>query len=169
MMWFVLAGLLLARKAFSTAAQVAYTVHMVFNIKTVCLHYVILEMHSFPMSAAKHFYDNPLSIYLDPKIVLIYRPHPVHRHILRIIYVHGWYIKQPMHLLFIWWGTKWFWIVPPQNHFVPYHINNRCIGCFMYQPWTYNMRICMPVRHVTGEGKDYLRIIPRVVLVEIRA
>jgi hypothetical protein len=32
-MWFVLAGLLLARKAFSTAAQVAYTVHMVFNIK----------------------------------------------------------------------------------------------------------------------------------------
>ncbi len=34
-------------------------------------------MHSFPMSAAKHFYDNPLSIYLDPKIVLIYRPHPV--------------------------------------------------------------------------------------------
>ena len=76
-MWFVLAGLLLARKAFSTAAQVAYTVHMVVNIKTVCLHYVILEMHSFPMSAAKHFYDNPLSIYLDPKIVLIYRPHPV--------------------------------------------------------------------------------------------
>jgi hypothetical protein len=76
-MWFVLAGLLLARKAFSTAAQVSYTVHMVFNIKTVCLHYVILEMHSFPMSAAKHFYDNPLSIYLDPKIVLIYHPHPV--------------------------------------------------------------------------------------------
>jgi hypothetical protein len=23
------------------------------------------------------------------------------------------------------------------------HINNRYIGCFMYQPWTYNMRICM--------------------------
>jgi hypothetical protein len=66
-----------ARKAFSTAAQVAYTVHMVFKIKTVCLHSVILEVHSFPMSAAKHFYDNPLSIYLDPKIVLIYRPHPV--------------------------------------------------------------------------------------------
>ncbi len=76
-MWFVMAGLLLVRKAFSTAAQVAYTVHIVFNIKTVCLHYVILEMHSFPMSAAKHFYDNPLSIYLDPKIVLFYRPHPV--------------------------------------------------------------------------------------------
>ncbi len=79
MMWFVLAGLLLAHKAFITAAQVAYTVHMVFNIKTVCLHYVILEMHSFPISAAKHFYDNPLSIYLDPKIVLIYRPHPVYK------------------------------------------------------------------------------------------
>jgi hypothetical protein len=76
-MWFVLAGLLLARKAFSTAAQVAYTVHMVFNIKTVCLHYVILEMHSFPMSGAKHFYDNPLSIYLDPKIFLICRLRPV--------------------------------------------------------------------------------------------
>jgi hypothetical protein len=72
-----IAGLLLVRKAFSTAAQVAYTVNMVFKIKTVCLHYVIQEMHSFPMSAAKHFYDNPLSIYLDPKIVLIYRPHPV--------------------------------------------------------------------------------------------
>ena len=26
------------------------------------------------------------------------------------------------------------WIVPPQNHFVPPHINNRYIGCFMYQP-----------------------------------
>jgi hypothetical protein len=34
-------------------------------------------MHSFPMSSAKHFYDNLLSIYLDQKIVLIYRPHPV--------------------------------------------------------------------------------------------
>ncbi len=34
-------------------------------------------MHSFPMSAAKHFYDNPLSIYLDLKIALIYCPHPV--------------------------------------------------------------------------------------------
>jgi hypothetical protein len=30
------------------------------------------------MSAAKHFYDNPLSMYLDPKVVLIYRPHPVY-------------------------------------------------------------------------------------------
>jgi hypothetical protein len=76
-MWFVLAGLLLACKAFSTTAQLSYTVHMVFNIKTVCLHYVILQMHSFPMSAAKDFYDNPLSMHLDPKIVLIYRPHPV--------------------------------------------------------------------------------------------
>jgi hypothetical protein len=74
MMWFVLAGLLLARKAFSTAAQVAYTVHIVFIIKTVCLHYDILEMHSFPMSAAKHFYDNPLSIYTVRKMDLILRP-----------------------------------------------------------------------------------------------
>ncbi len=73
MMWFVLAGLLLAHKAFSTAAQIANTVHIVFNIKTVCLHYVILEMHSFPMSAAKHFYDNQLSIYLDPKTAHFHR------------------------------------------------------------------------------------------------
>jgi hypothetical protein len=81
-MWFVLAGLLLARKAFSTAAQVAYTVHMVFNIKTVCLHYVILEMHSFSMRPAKFFYDKPLPKYLDPKTVLIYRPHPVYKPLL---------------------------------------------------------------------------------------
>ncbi len=90
---------------------------------------------------------------------------------MRILYVHGWYIKQPMHLLFIWCGTKWFWggtihnsghfrgegpktlvpfkgpkkswflgpsplkcpslwIVPPQNHFVPHHINNRYINSY---------------------------------------
>ncbi len=38
MMWFVLAGLLLVRKAFSTAAQVAYTVHMVLkdSLFTLC-------------------------------------------------------------------------------------------------------------------------------------
>ncbi len=81
--WFTL-----ARKAFSTTAQVAYTVHIVFNIKTVWLHYVILEMHSFPMSAAKHFYENPLSIYLDPKIVLIYRSHPAHILMLKFISAH---------------------------------------------------------------------------------
>jgi hypothetical protein len=48
------------------------------------LQYVILEKHSFPMSAEKHFYDNPLSIYLDPKIVLIYRPHPVCKNVEKI-------------------------------------------------------------------------------------
>ncbi len=45
------------------------------SLFTLC--YTRDALHSFPMSAAKHFYDNPLSIYLDPKIVLIYRPHPV--------------------------------------------------------------------------------------------
>ncbi len=29
------------------------------------------------MRPAKYFYDNPLPKYLDPKSVLIYRPHPV--------------------------------------------------------------------------------------------
>jgi hypothetical protein len=35
-------------------------------------------MHSFSMRPAKYFYDKPLSKYLDPKTVLIYRPHPVY-------------------------------------------------------------------------------------------
>jgi hypothetical protein len=39
---------------------------------------------------------------------------------MRILYVHGWYIKQPMHLLFIWCGTKWF----------RHHINNRYINSY---------------------------------------
>jgi hypothetical protein len=34
-------------------------------------------MHSFSMRPAKYFYDKPLHKYLDPKTVLIYRPHPV--------------------------------------------------------------------------------------------
>ncbi len=34
-------------------------------------------MHSFSMRPAKYFYDKPLPKYLDPKTVLIYRPHPV--------------------------------------------------------------------------------------------
>jgi hypothetical protein len=34
-------------------------------------------MHSFSMRLAKYFYDKPLPKYLDPKTVLIYRPHPV--------------------------------------------------------------------------------------------
>ncbi len=35
-------------------------------------------MHSFSMRPARYFYDNPLPNYLDPKTVLIYRPHPVY-------------------------------------------------------------------------------------------
>ncbi len=34
-------------------------------------------MHNFSMRPAKYFYDKPLPKYLDPKTVLIYRPHPV--------------------------------------------------------------------------------------------
>ena len=34
-------------------------------------------MHSFSMRPSKYFYDKPLPKYLDPKTVLIYRPHPV--------------------------------------------------------------------------------------------
>ncbi len=49
----------------------------VLKIKTVCLHVIIPAMHSFSMRPAKYFYDNPLPNYLDPKTVLIYRPHPV--------------------------------------------------------------------------------------------
>jgi hypothetical protein len=41
------------------------------------LYYIIQEMHSFSMRPAKYFYDKPLPKYLDPKTVLIYRPHPV--------------------------------------------------------------------------------------------
>ncbi len=44
----------------------------------VSLYYVIQEMHSFSMRPAKYFYDKPLPKYLDPKTVLIYRPHPVY-------------------------------------------------------------------------------------------
>ncbi len=36
-------------------------------------------MHSFSMRPAKYFYDKPLRKYIDPKTVLIYRPHPVYR------------------------------------------------------------------------------------------
>jgi hypothetical protein len=45
----------------------------------VSLYYVKQEMHSFSMGPAKYFYDKPLTKYLDPKTVLIYRPHPVFR------------------------------------------------------------------------------------------
>jgi hypothetical protein len=43
----------------------------------VSFYYVIQEMHSFSMRPSKYFYDEPLPKYLDPKTVLIYRPHPV--------------------------------------------------------------------------------------------
>ena len=49
----------------------------IFENKNIFLHDVILEMPSFSMRTAKYFYDNPLPKYLDPKTVLIYRPHPV--------------------------------------------------------------------------------------------
>ncbi len=35
-------------------------------------------MHTFLMRHAKYFYDKQLPKYLDPKTVLIYRPHPVY-------------------------------------------------------------------------------------------
>jgi hypothetical protein len=74
--WFGLGGFLLVHKGFSIAGRVAYSADMFLKIKTVCLHVVIPEMYSFSMRPAKYFYDKPLSKYLDPKTVLIYRPHP---------------------------------------------------------------------------------------------
>jgi hypothetical protein len=47
----------------------------------VSFYYVIQEMHSFSMRPSKYFYDEPLPKYLDPKTVLIYRPHPVRAYI----------------------------------------------------------------------------------------
>ncbi len=67
------------RKGFSIAGRVAYSANMFLKIKTVCLHVIIPEMHSFSMRPAKYFYDNPLPNYLDPITVLIYRPHPVYK------------------------------------------------------------------------------------------
>ena len=40
------------------------------------------------------------------------------------------------------------WIVPPQNHFVPPHINNRYIGCFMYRP-------CQRSSGLVDKASDY--------------
>ncbi len=65
------------RKGFSKAARFAYPANMFLKIKTVCLLDVIPEMLSFQMRPSKYFYDKPLPKYLDPKTVLIYRPHPV--------------------------------------------------------------------------------------------
>jgi hypothetical protein len=66
------------RKGFIIAGRVAYSANMFLTMKTVCLHVIIPEMPSFAMRPAKYFYDNPLPKYLDPKTVLIYRPHPVY-------------------------------------------------------------------------------------------
>jgi hypothetical protein len=51
----------------------------------VSLYYVIQEMHSFSMRPAKYFYDKPLPKYLDPKTVLIYRPHPVIQMLMKLL------------------------------------------------------------------------------------
>ncbi len=75
------------RKGFSIAGRVAYSANMFLKIKTVCLHVIIPEMHSFAMRPAKYFYDNPLPKYLDPKTVLIYRPHPVDGLALSVIWL----------------------------------------------------------------------------------
>ncbi len=64
-------------KDFSIAGRLLYSADMFLKIKTVCLHYVIPEMHGFSMRPEKYFYDKPLSKYLDVKTVLIYHPHPV--------------------------------------------------------------------------------------------
>jgi hypothetical protein len=67
-------------KCFSIAARVAYFADMYLKIKTVFFFQNgIPEMHSFSMRPAKNFYDKPLPKYLDPKTVLIYRPHPVQK------------------------------------------------------------------------------------------
>jgi hypothetical protein len=56
-------------KDFSIAGRLILCRH-VLKIKTVCLHYVIPEMHSFSMRPAKYFYDKPLPKYLDIKTVV---------------------------------------------------------------------------------------------------
>jgi hypothetical protein len=57
---------------FKHAGRVAYSADMFLKIKTVCLHVVIPEMHSFSMRPAKSLPKN-----LDPKTVLNYRLHSV--------------------------------------------------------------------------------------------
>jgi hypothetical protein len=83
----------LVRKGFSIAARVAYFAYMFLKMKTVFLHVVIPEMCSFSMRPEKYFYDKPLPKYLDPKTVLIYRPHPVCRVlcVVGLSYVQRWH------------------------------------------------------------------------------
>ncbi len=66
-----------AREAFNTTPEVSHSADIFCGLIMVSLYYVIQEMHSFSMRPAKYFYDKPLPKYLDPKTVLIYRPHPV--------------------------------------------------------------------------------------------
>jgi hypothetical protein len=73
--WVILA--VWARKAFSIPGKSLVVCLHILYLKMVCLHYIILEMGSFPLSVANCFCDQPLAKYLDSKTVLIYRPHPV--------------------------------------------------------------------------------------------
>jgi hypothetical protein len=66
-----------ARKAFSTPANSLVLCRYILYLKMVCLHYIILEMGSFPMSFANNFCDS--------KTVLIYCPHPVFYNDIRAI------------------------------------------------------------------------------------
>ncbi len=74
--WVILA--VWARKSFSTPAKRLMLCRHILWLKMGFLHYIILEMGSFPMSVANNFCDQPLSKYLDSKTVLIYCPHPVY-------------------------------------------------------------------------------------------
>jgi hypothetical protein len=65
------------RKGFSITGRVAYSANIFLKIKTFFKHDAIPEKPSFSVRPAKYFYDKPLPKYLDPKIVLIYLPHPV--------------------------------------------------------------------------------------------
>jgi hypothetical protein len=51
--WMILA--VWARKAFSTPSKNLVLCRHIFLLKMVCLHYIILEMGSFPLSVAKNF------------------------------------------------------------------------------------------------------------------
>jgi hypothetical protein len=69
----------LSLKDFCIAERLAYSADTFLKIKTICLHYVLPEMHSFSIRPAKYFHDKPLPKYIDLKTLLIYRPHPVCR------------------------------------------------------------------------------------------
>jgi hypothetical protein len=55
--WVILA--VWARKAFRTPAKSLVLCLHILYLKMVCLHYIILEMGSFPMSVADSFCDQP--------------------------------------------------------------------------------------------------------------